>query len=79
MVQVQLLEALREWRVPESIPLARSALQASASEVWRASLDVLAAVGNDAAVEVLRDELARSTGNKREWLEEALRQFAGPA
>ena len=78
-VQVHLLGVLREWRVPESVPLAVRALESAEPKVWKAALDVLVTLGSGPAIEAMRGMLAVCAGTKREWVKEAINQAtSGP-
>ena len=73
-VQVLLLQVLREWRTPECLPLARLGLDSPAAQVWKEALDVLVTIGDEAVATELRRSLNFSSGEKRDWIQEALQQ-----
>jgi HEAT repeat protein len=77
-VRVLLLQALREWRTQECLPLARIGLDSSEAKVWKEALDVLVTIGNQAAAEELRQSLTYCSGEKQEWIQEALQQVSDP-
>jgi HEAT repeat protein len=73
-VQVLLLQVLREWRTPECLSLARVGLNSTEPQVWKEALDVLVTIGDEAAAAELRQTLNFATGEKWNWIQEALQQ-----
>ena len=59
-----------------SLPLLQHALADAHDQVWKEALDGLVAIGGPEALEIVRQARERTTGDQRQWLEEAIQQTA---
>ncbi len=73
-VRAALLEVIWQTRDPRAIPVLDRALADPAPKVWKEALDGLVAVFGPEAITVLETALARATGERAEWIAEALDQ-----
>ena len=72
--RVLLLEAIREHRLRSSIPLFERTLDDPDPAVWKAALDGLVSTGRAAALAALERQREGASGERREWIEEAVGQ-----
>lgn len=73
-LRASLVRVVAEYRSTEAVPLLKSVLGDRNAEVWKCALDGLATLGGQVAVDALVSAKAIATAERRDWIDEAIRQ-----
>jgi hypothetical protein len=73
-IKAILVEAIWQSRQPVVIPFLAEALDNIYPQVWKAAIDGLVAILHNDAMAALESARHRSAGDKREWIDEAIKQ-----
>ena len=73
-LRTSLVRVAAEYRSTEAVPLLRSVLEDRDAEVWKCALDALVVLGGQVAVDALVSAREIAMPERREWIDEAIRQ-----
>src|SRR4030095_14676084 len=74
-VKVSLVRIVSEYRTEYAVPFLRHVLQDRKPEMWKAALDGLVILGDQAALNALCEARIIASREQRPWLEEAIQQI----
>jgi len=77
-VRAILVEAVWQYRRPESIPFLAQMLKDPSKKVWKAAIDGLVTFGTDDALLALKTAKARTSAKQLEYIDEAIDQLENP-
>jgi HEAT repeat protein len=77
-VRAILVEAVWQYRRPESIPFLAQMLNDPSKNVWKAAIDGLVTLGTDDALLALKTAKASASAKQFEYIDEAIDQLENP-
>jgi HEAT repeat protein len=75
-VKVSLVRIVSEYRTEYAVPFLQHVLQDRRPEMWKAALDGLVILGDQAALDALCEARVIASREQRPWLEEAIQQVS---